>query len=520
MTTSWYTKVKEYKSPIRVLAAVLLRSREAQRAKVKELEQEAAELRARVARQQEQIERQQREIEELAGRAAEAQKQRDQAKQSVNLPDDPPIGTHGYGARMISLAVNLARLVGLRGAVRVLRVFFHWLGIDRAIPSRTSIRNWLQRLGIDEMKQPLGPSEHLVMMVDHSNQIGTEKVMLVLGVDSATMPEKGKPLTHQDVRVLEVKPVESWKTADMEKEYEALADRYGAPRAVLVDGAAELRNGAECLKNQREDTIVLRDFKHYTANVLKSLIGNDERFKEVGSKISLTRSAIQQTELAHLTPPSPKQKARFMNLSCTLNWLSMILWLLREPDVNAREEISEERLREKLGWVAEYAEEIAAWQECQDVVSASVKFINEQGLFQGASSELQTVIGDDLVHEPSKELARRLIDFVGESEVLLREGERLPMSTEILESAFGLYKQLERQHSKSGFTSLLACLPALLKPTTTPDDVKTAFERTSHKQVLAWTKEHFGTTVTSRRRAAYAEYHAAAKRATAHAAIP
>jgi hypothetical protein len=30
------------------------------------------------------------------------------------------------------------------------------------------------------------------------------------------------------------------------------------------------------------------------------------------------------------------------------------------------------------------------------------------------------------------------------------------MSTEILESVFGLYKQLEGQQSRSGFTSLLA----------------------------------------------------------------
>ena len=87
------------------------------------------------------------------------------------------------------------------------------------------------------------------------------------------------------------------------------------------------------------------------------------------------------------------------------------------------------------------------------------------------------------------------------------------MSTEILESSFGLYKQLERQHSNSGFTSLLACLPALLKPPT-PEAVKAAFERTSAQDVKEWTKKHFPSTVTSRRRAAYAEHKAALKRAT------
>ena len=517
MGTSWYEKVNKFKSPIRVVAAVVLRSRETQNAKACELRRRIAELQSQLDQKQQQLEDKQRRIEALQQRAVEAERQRDQAKQSVNLPEDPPLGTHGYGARMISLAIEMARAIGLRAAVRALRVFFRWLGVEQAIPSRTSIRNWLQRLGIDELKRPLSCSESLVMMVDHSNQIGPEKVMMALGLDAEAMPEPGKALTHEHVRVLEVKPGNSWKTADMEREYKALVDRYGAPRMVLVDGAVELHEGAKCLKNRREDLIVQRDFKHYAANVMKSLIGNDKRFKEVGGKIGSTRSSIQQTELAHLTPPSPKQKARFMNLSRTLKWLIMILWLLRNPEAKARQGIRDERMREKLGWVEEYADEIAVWQECQDVVSAAVTFANEQGLFRGASRELRAVIHDELEHETSKELAERLIGFVAESEAPLREGERLPMSTEILESSFGLYKQLEGQHSKSGFTSLLACLPALLKPTT-PDAVLAAFARTSAEDVSKWTQKHFPWTVTSRRHAAYAEHKSALKRATAEAA--
>ena len=66
-------------------------------------------------------------------------------------------------------------------------------------------------------------------------------------------------------------------------------------------------------------------FKHYAANVFKSLVGNSKRFKEFSSRIGTTRSAIQQTELAHLTPLSSKQKARFMNLASTLKWANMAL---------------------------------------------------------------------------------------------------------------------------------------------------------------------------------------------------
>ncbi len=45
-------------------------------------------------------------------------------KQSVTLPQDPPRGAHGYGTRMMSLAVDWARSVGFREGVRALRVVF------------------------------------------------------------------------------------------------------------------------------------------------------------------------------------------------------------------------------------------------------------------------------------------------------------------------------------------------------------------------------------------------------------
>jgi hypothetical protein len=513
VSSSWYAKAKKFKSPTYVVAAFLLRSRQSQRELNERLREEIQQRTAECERQARQRHLQQQLIDDLMRRNAELEEQLDEARQAVNLPEDRPLATHGYGARMIALAVNLARSVGLRGAARVIKLFFEWLGLKHKTPSRTTIRDWFQRLGIARMSEPLGDHEDLVIMADHSNQIGAEKVLVMLGVKTSALPEPGQALQHQHIRVLEVKPGRQWKTEDMQREYEALADRYGTPRAVVVDGAVELREGAKCLKKRRPDMIVLGDFKHYAANVMKSLVGKDDRFQEVTSQIGKTRSAIQQTELAHLVPPSSRPKARFMNLAATIRWMTLIVWLLKNPNAAGRAGISDERMQEKLGWVADYADDIAVWQECQDVVSTSVTFINEQYLYQGASAALRTAIGDSLQHTKSQTIAKRLIDFVHDSEQHLRAGERLPMSTEILESSLGLYKQLEGQQSKSGFTSLLACFPALLQPTT-PAEIQASFHRVFKSDVDKWTKERFGTTVTSRRQAAFAEHKTASKRAT------
>ena len=84
------------------------------------------------------------------------------------------------------------------------------------------------------------------------------------------------------------------------------------------------------------------------------------------------------------------------------------------------------------------------------------------------------------------------------------------MSTEILESTFALYKQLERQHSKGGFTSLLAGFGALLKPAT-DESIRHAFSTVSVKDVHRWTRENLGATLTSKRLATYKEFRSATK---------
>ena len=117
MCTSWYEKAKEFKSPLRVVAAFLLRSRETQAVENRRLRKENEEL----WKQIDQLTRppqQPGEIDRLRQQVRDLQRRLNESKKRLTLPDDPPMGTHGYGARMISLAVNLARSVGLRGAER------------------------------------------------------------------------------------------------------------------------------------------------------------------------------------------------------------------------------------------------------------------------------------------------------------------------------------------------------------------------------------------------------------------
>lgn len=512
MPTSWIERAKQFKSPCNVIAGFLLRSRETQKHKAESRLLEIRELQDRSEQRQRDVQQQLARQQDIIARLdAENQRLR---QRPLTLPDDPPLAHHEFGPRMIALCVNLANRVGLRATPEVLQLVLEAFGIQAKLPNWTTVRTWLLRVGVAAIERPVEKADDWVLLADHSNQIGEEKVLSVLGVRASQLPPPGQPLKLEDMRVLQLIPGTSWKREDMKASYEQVAKRTGAPLAVIVDGAVELREGAEMAEMPRDDgktTLVLGDFKHFAANVLKRVVGNDARFAEFQTQLGRARSAIQQTELAHFTPPSPKPKARFMNLQPTLEWAKMVSWQLSQPRSQARRDVAAARMNEKLGWLRAYRSDIARWDACQAVVSAACTFINEQGLSVGTARRL----ADDLRSqglvavkgagtEARRTVTARLLRFLRSSASRLSAGQRLPLSTEVLESSFGLFKRLERQHHKGGFTSLLAAYGSLLRPST-PASIREDFALVSVQSARDWISRTLGSTLTSRRHVAYRE---------------
>lgn len=502
--------VGQFKSPLFEVARGLLRSRSNQAQRAERLAKQLGEQKEISSKLEAELRQSQQEAERLRQQLGAAERENRRLKNlPVVLPDDPPLANHSYGPRMISLCIQLAKRVGFRASVDVVEILFDWLGIETKIPSSSSVRGWLCRMGVDGLKQSLEPADDWIWLADHSNQIGKEKVLSILGIRAGKLPVPGETLRHRDVHTLAVVPGTQWKRDDVREQYRALAAKIGAPKMLISDGAVELRESADGLGNPGKQPILLRDMKHFAANALERMIGGSDRFQAYLSQLGRTRSSIQQTELSHFTPPAPKPKARFMNLEPTLRWGAMVSWHLAHPRSEARQGITAKRMNEKLGWVRGFRADLACWSRLQIVINESLHFINKQGLYRGASADLSVRLDrlrtEGWVRcEASDQMARTLIDFVAESEQQLAEGERGWLSTEILESAFGLYKGLEGQHSKGGFTSLLASFPALLNDCS-PAQVRESFRRTSVEDVKTWVSENLGRTLASKRAQAYRE---------------
>lgn len=414
-----------------------------------------------------------------------------------------------FNLTMIAAAIELGKRVGFRAASDGLQIVFDMLGVRMKVPSHDAIEQWTLRLGVASLKEPFKKGERVLWMVDHSSQIGKERLLLIVGVALEDLPSPGQTLTFDALKVLAVVPGQSWKKEDVEREYVKLAEQIGAPVYLLCDGAVELREPAEKLENNGQKTIVLGDLKHRAANILEKEISRGGRFHSFLTNVGVTRSRVQQTELDQFAPPTLRSKSRFMNVGSLFKWATMVLYHLNTPASQSRREISVERMEQKLGWLREYSDDLSRWNQCQEVIDRILSVIN----LVGVDAQTEQLVTRSLnEHNPNwrtedcsaTRIAIQLLDWIKQSFGKIKPDERVWLSTEILESLFGKFKQMERQHSKGGFTRLIAGIATLCMKATR-ETVRKAFQTVNSKSTQEWIKAALGNTLTARRNAAYRE---------------
>jgi hypothetical protein len=413
---------------------------------------------------------------------------------------------HGYGVNLICLCLRLVLEggVSLRGVPRVLAVISQAFGLCLEIPDWTTNRLWLMRLGHAELTMPLEKAKDWAWLVDHSVQIGDEKCLAIVGLRLQDLPKPGECLRHHDLHLIALVPSESWTGSDVERVFQEATKRTGVPRVIVTDHGSDLYSGVQLFQERHPRTKEIYDVKHKAACLLRHRLEKEPRWQEFQTKVGQTRCAVQQTELAFLTPPAAKPKARYMNLEPQLSWAEGVLNVLHDPPAPVQEWVSPARLQEKLGWLEDFAAPLAEWSEWQQVVNLTVEFVNRQGIYRGMGQDLRQQMPRTFAHSSSVALAKELVSFVAAQARQTQLGERWPGSTEVLESCFGKLKQLEKQQARGGFTSFVLSFGALLA-TTTSTIISAALNHSGTKEVITWCRQHLGITFRAQRQIAFAE---------------
>jgi len=192
-----------------------------------------------------------------------------------------------------------------------------------------------------------------------------------------------------------------------------------------------------------------------------------------------------------------------MNTDILIKWGRNMLVFFEKQEREADKEYDPEKIEEKLGWVRGCEKQIGEWEELLRIVKTAESFVRKEGICNGTCRELRELPDFQAGTDRSEKIRRELSAFVAEEELKVRPGERLLGSSEVIESVFGKLKRMEQDQAKSGFTSLLLSVAAMVS-VTTAEVVRKAVEKIPTKKVSEWCGKFLGKSVQAKRKEAFA----------------
>jgi len=415
-----------------------------------------------------------------------------------------PVARHHYSLGLIGLCLTLVMhcRASLRGSCIAAGLVSGPLKLSAAVPSHTSVRNWLLRVGLYQLSRPLEQADDWVWIVDHTVQIGSLKCLVIVGFRLGWwQQQENGVLEHQDVELVDLVPIRQSTGKIVDEQLEDAVTRTGVPRLIVSDDGRDLHCGLNLFRERHEEVDWIYDIKHKTASLLKREFGKDAEWNEFVKQANETKRHVHQTELAFCTPPQQRGKARYMNVDVLVAWGQKVLCWMDASSLSGPA-VAKERVQSKLGWLEAYREPLARWGQALQVIELVETTVRCQGYYPGIVANLrqQLLLAD--AEQVSGRLTTALLAFVGEQENKALAHGRLPGSSEVLESVFGKYKALQGDSSHFGVTGMLLSIGAFVGRLTV-DTLRRALEEVTAPALKSWETKHLGETVQSQRRQAF-----------------
>ncbi len=263
--------------------------------------------------------------------------------------------------------------------------FSQFINIDTV--SYGCVRQWVLRLGLGLLQEPVEKRMDWIYITDFSIQLGKERCLLVLGVSRQSLIENGYELEHKQVRVLDIFVQEHF---DAQKVYDRLKitkEKTGTPYQIISDKGRDICKGIELFCDENKLVIPTYDVTHMIGIVLKHHIENDERWKNLQADLLSLTQQVKQTELSFLRPIAMSTKARWLNLNKEVDYL------------------------EKVFRYAEYGD--------FSLISEEIKIGNHEEVFEVLKDKCSNKHEEKRL---AKELERKFIDSESAIELLSKKG--------------------------------------------------------------------------------------------------
>lgn len=353
------------------------------------------------------------------------------------------------------------------------------LDLPDTIPCHTTVKNWVEKAGFDiYSNRGKKLNELYALILDESVTVGDQKILLQLQVPAAHL---GHSLTHPDVEVVGMDVSDSWVSDKVREKIEETSERIGRnPEYVISD------NGSNLCKAVREAGIAHhRDISHSLGTSLQRVYQEDVDFKEFTKAMGQTRK-YSMTNVAYLMPPNQRALARFMNLFDWVRWGQQVI--ANFHTFSGKEKAMYSFIPANASFIEELYEIMTAYEQIQQLCK-------KKGLSEQTVNTCRKIVYKKLMegNERMQKLGNYLLEYLRKEEKLLKSSKEVHnISSDIIESTFGVYKDRKSPNKLYGVTSFVLTIPLYTKVSSLElaeaFEVKERMERVKVKQIREWAK--------------------------------
>jgi len=335
-------------------------------------------------------------------------------------------------------------------------------------PCYTTIGYWVEKAGLAEYnsKSDVNLKDAYATIVDGSISVGDQQMMLLLAVPVAPA---GESLKREDQKVIGMKVATSWKAKDVQEFIEKTEKEVGKESAFTIsDEGTNLRKALEDMNKPHHI-----DISHRFSTILKSVYSQDFEYKAFDKAVGETRR-YALTDVAYLMPAKQRAIARFMNKFIIIDWAKRMLDNFYK--LSKKEKFFYSFLLRHACIIEELAEVMEVYTYC-------LRLCKTQGLSYGTAEECISLAREKLLagSERQRKILCGITEYFNKEKRLLVDSNDVHVITsDLIESDFGLAKQRLSNNRNNGFTAMILMLPLyprLCRLEKSADyDVKTIFE--------------------------------------------
>ena len=371
---------------------------------------------------------------------------------------------------------------------------------DFKVPSHVSIQNWVLKCGSAGLSSLAERRTDWVFILDHMVEFGTQKCFLVLGMPLGEFRKNQCQVKHADVRVIGVVVADKMNAAKVTAALTEFSKTSGVPVQIVTDHGSDIKKGVEdFIAASPIKPVYTYDITHKAAIILKWLLKDCPVWERFVRQCVEAKRLVLQTELGHLAPPKPSDKARWLNLDAYANWGQAVAAHMAEARLDPERSAEAERLTKFFGWIDGFAPDLIRWGQVVKTLQAVKTEVKLNGLNRASAGRLTERLA--AFNGGAADVATELCRFLDQESSALPDDEKWLGTSDIIESVFGKYKRFSQRATIKGIGKMVLTIPAF---TGQMDMAKVgdAMESVKCVDVAQWIHNNLGTSLFAKRRKA------------------